>query len=182
MLQRVEADEKSIPLKLADSTAKYRTMLHHSACFIILDNAKDAAQVRPLLPGSASCFVLVTSRDDLAGLVARDGAQRVEMDLLAPARRHRKTVILATLTVPGPDGASRRGHGYFRHPALAGNADGPGVSGTAPVPTAAPRAAAGGQVIGPGNHLALRRDQRANPEHQRVGHPAVGTSPRQARL
>ena len=82
MLQRVEADEKSIPLELADSTAKYRTMLHHKRVLIILDNAKDAAQVRPLLPGSASCFVLVTSRDDLAGLVARDGAQRVEMDLL----------------------------------------------------------------------------------------------------
>lgn len=49
---------------------------------ILLDNAKDAEQVRPLLPATAGCLALVTSRDALAGLVARDGAQRLDLELL----------------------------------------------------------------------------------------------------
>ncbi|MEN3614154.1 hypothetical protein AAH979_31955 [Plantactinospora sp. ZYX-F-223] len=51
----------------------------------MLDNAANVAQVRPLLPGTGSCLVVVTSRDSLAGLVAVDGAHRLDLDLLAPA-------------------------------------------------------------------------------------------------
>lgn len=40
-------------------------------------------QVLPLLPGSASCFVIVTSRSAMTGLVARDGVHRIDLDLLA---------------------------------------------------------------------------------------------------
>jgi tetratricopeptide (TPR) repeat protein len=60
-------------------------MLTGRRMLVVLDNAYRADQVRPLLPGSPSCFVLVTSRDDLAGLVARDGAYRVDLDLLTAA-------------------------------------------------------------------------------------------------
>lgn len=49
---------------------------------IVLDNASDAGQVRPLLPGSAECLVLITSRDQLTSLVAVDGAHALTLDLL----------------------------------------------------------------------------------------------------
>jgi tetratricopeptide (TPR) repeat protein len=55
---------------------------------ILLDNASSVEQVRPLLPGTASCAVLITSRDSMAGLVAREGAHRLSLDLLAPDDAH----------------------------------------------------------------------------------------------
>jgi hypothetical protein len=51
---------------------------------ILLDNAHTAEQVRALLPGSLRCVVIVTGRNRLAGLVARDGAHRINVDPLAP--------------------------------------------------------------------------------------------------
>jgi tetratricopeptide (TPR) repeat protein len=51
---------------------------------VVLDNAGSAEQVWPLLPGSSSCAVVVTSRDALVGLVARHGAVRLDLDLLPP--------------------------------------------------------------------------------------------------
>src|SRR5258706_8160289 len=71
---------------IADDTderaALYRSTLADRQMMIVLDNARDVAHVRPLLPGGPSCVTLVTSRDMLAGLVARDGAKRLALDPL----------------------------------------------------------------------------------------------------
>ncbi len=71
-----------VPADPAVRAARYRSRLAGRRMLVVLDNASCAEQVRPLLPGTGSCAVVVTSRDDLAGLVARDGAQRISLDLL----------------------------------------------------------------------------------------------------
>lgn len=73
---------QDIPLEPDDRAARYRTEVAGRRMLIVLDNAATVEQVRPLLPGTGSCAVLVTSRDSLAGLVVREGAQRLDLDLL----------------------------------------------------------------------------------------------------
>jgi tetratricopeptide (TPR) repeat protein len=73
--------EKSaeIPASEEERAALYRTRLNGRRTLVVLDNARDAAQVRPLLPGSASCAVIVTSRSRLSDLV---GGGLVHLDVL----------------------------------------------------------------------------------------------------
>mgnify|MGYP001362519716 CR=1 FL=1 len=71
-----------IPAGTAERAARYRSLLAGRRLLIVLDNAGSVDQVRPLLPGTSACAVVVTSRDTLVGLVARDGAQRLDLDLL----------------------------------------------------------------------------------------------------
>lgn len=67
---------------------QYRSILSGAHVLLVLDNARDAQQVRPLLPGSTSCLTVVTSRDRLIGLVASDCAEPVSLDGFSTAESH----------------------------------------------------------------------------------------------
>jgi len=83
-LRALGVPDQDIPPDPDERAARYRSRLAGKRVLIVLDNAGSAGQVRPLLPGTPSCAVVVTSRDALAGLVARDGATRLDLDLLPP--------------------------------------------------------------------------------------------------
>jgi DNA-binding SARP family transcriptional activator len=78
-----------VPTHVDEAAALFRSLVSGRRMLVLLDNAHHPDQVRPLLPGEARCMVVVTSRDRLDGLVARDGAARLSIDALLPddARR-----------------------------------------------------------------------------------------------
>ncbi|WP_117213407.1 ATP-binding protein [Allorhizocola rhizosphaerae] len=78
-----------IPAELDALTAYFRSLVAGRRILLVLDNARNAEQVRPLLPGSGPAVVVVTSRDQLTSLVAVEGAQPLRLDPLSNAEAWR---------------------------------------------------------------------------------------------
>lgn len=84
MLRGLGVAAENIPGDLGMASAMYRSLLAGNRVLLLLDDAGSAEQVRPLIPGSAGCLTLITSRRRLAGLVVRDGARRIALGGLSP--------------------------------------------------------------------------------------------------
>jgi tetratricopeptide (TPR) repeat protein len=84
-LEALAVPPERIPATADGQVALYRSLLAGRRVLVVLDNARDAGQVRPLLPGSPGCMVVVTSRNQLTGLIAAEGAHPVALDLLTAA-------------------------------------------------------------------------------------------------
>ena len=82
MLEAMQVPPTRIPASFEGRAALYRTLLAERRTLVVLDNARDAEQVRPLLPGGAGSLVLVTSRSPLADLVAIEGARPIALSVL----------------------------------------------------------------------------------------------------
>ncbi len=82
VLDAMQVPGPRIPPSLDGRIGLYRTLLAGRRVLIVLDNARDEDQVRPLLPGGAGCVVVITSRSPLTGLVALEGARALTLDVL----------------------------------------------------------------------------------------------------
>lgn len=85
LIDAVADDVHQIPEHLDAQTGLLRSLLADRSVLLVLDNVRDAEQARPLLPGSAASLTIVTSRHQLPGLVAAEGAEPVLLDLLSAA-------------------------------------------------------------------------------------------------
>jgi tetratricopeptide (TPR) repeat protein len=82
-LDALGVPSERIPASLEGQVGLYRSLLAQRQVLLVLDNARDEQQVRPLLPASSGALVLVTSRNQLAGLAAADGARLLSLDVLS---------------------------------------------------------------------------------------------------
>ena len=83
LLDAFAVEPERIPPGLEAQVGHYRSLVAGRRVLIVLDNVADADQARPLLPAAPGCRVVVTSRNQLSGLVTADGAQPVTLDLLS---------------------------------------------------------------------------------------------------
>ena len=87
-LDALAVPPQRMPADLEARAALFRSMLDGERVLIVLDNARDTDQVRPLLPGSPGSMVVVTSRSQLTGLVAAEGATPLSLDVLTGDEAH----------------------------------------------------------------------------------------------
>jgi tetratricopeptide (TPR) repeat protein len=105
-LRDLGVPEAAIPEAEAERAARYRTLLAARRVLIVLDDARDVTQVRPLLPGSAGCAVIVTSRAAMPGLA---GATVLDLEVLDPGEAHElfATIIGRDRAAAEPEATSR---------------------------------------------------------------------------
>jgi tetratricopeptide (TPR) repeat protein len=84
-LEALDVAPQRVPTNLPAQLSLYRSLLADRRVLVVLDNARDVDHVRPLLPGSPTCLTVVTSRNQLSGLVATEGARPITVDLLSSA-------------------------------------------------------------------------------------------------
>lgn len=82
LLHALGVPAERVPADVEAAASTYRSLLADMRVLLVLDNVASADQVRPLLPAGSGSAVVVTSRDQLGGLVARDGAHRLHLDVL----------------------------------------------------------------------------------------------------
>ena len=81
-LDALQVHPERFPATTEGLAALYRSLLADRTMLVLLDNAADVAQVRPLLPASPRCLVIVTSRRELSALAAAEGARLLSLDVL----------------------------------------------------------------------------------------------------
>ncbi len=82
LLGALDIPPQHIPTTVPEQANLFRSVVAGKQLLIVLDNAATSGQVRPLLPGTRGCMVLITSRNELSGLAAGEGAVRVAVDVL----------------------------------------------------------------------------------------------------
>jgi DNA-binding SARP family transcriptional activator/tetratricopeptide (TPR) repeat protein len=85
LLDALSVPAARVPAGLDAQAGLYRSLLAGRRVLVLLDNAGDVDQVRPLLPSSPGCLVIVTSRNQLTSLVAAEGASPLALDVLTDA-------------------------------------------------------------------------------------------------
>jgi tetratricopeptide (TPR) repeat protein/transcriptional regulator with XRE-family HTH domain len=85
LLRSLGVPGQAVPDGVEDRAGLYRSRLAGRRALVLLDNASDGEQVRPLLPAGPGCLVLVTSRNQLGGLGAAEGARLISLDALTHA-------------------------------------------------------------------------------------------------
>ncbi len=85
LLEGLGVRPAQVPVDVDGAAALFRTLTADRHVLVILDNALDVAQVRPLLPAGTHCFTVVTSRTTLGGLTAREGARGITVPILPRA-------------------------------------------------------------------------------------------------
>lgn len=108
-LRALGVNAEAIPPNLDDRSALFRTTLSDRRILLVLDNAANSEQLRPLLPGAPECLVVTTSRSRLTGLVAANSASRITVDPLPPtdAAALLATVIGAERTKAEPQATAQ---------------------------------------------------------------------------
>ena len=88
LLDALSVPAARVPAGLDAQAGLYRSLLAGQRMLVLLDNARDVDQVRPLLPASPGCLVIVTSRNQLTSLVAAEGASPLTLDVLTDGEAH----------------------------------------------------------------------------------------------